>query len=201
MDLHIREADISDSALILSFIKQLAEFEGMGEEVTVTEAEIRESLFGGISQSEMTKKRWGFDVPGAFDPKRQASVLIAEIDGNPAAFAVFYPVYSTFSGRQNLFLEDLFVKEEYRGMGIGKALMKRLAQIALQMGAKRLDWYVLEDNISGSSFYKHLGAVPLLDRRTYRMNEKSLESLANGVMTNVKNQFIPSGSTDKGNSY
>ena len=179
MDLHIREAEISDSALVLSFIKELAEFERMGKEVTTTEAELRESLF----------------------QKRQANVLIAEIDGNPAAFALFYPVYSTFSGRQNLFLEDLFVKEEYRGKGIGKALMKQLAKIALQRGAKRLDWYVLEDNKSGSRFYKHLGAVPLLDRRTYRMSEKSLESLANGVMTNVKNKFIPSGSTDKGNSY
>lgn len=113
-----------------------------------------------------------------------------------AAFTLGDSYRATFCGRQNLFLEDLYVRELYRGKGIGKALMRALARIALQMGAQRLDWYVLEDNKSAESFYRRLGAAPLQDRRTYRMSAELIESLANGVITNVKNQFIPSGSSD-----
>lgn len=163
MSLRIRFAHASDSPLILEFIKELAEYEGMAQEVTATEADIYHSLF----------------------LEKQAKVLIAEYENQPAAFALFYPVYSTFSGHQNLFLEDLFVRDSYRGKGIGKALMKQLAQIAVHQGAQRLDWYVLEDNVKGSEFYKRLGAQPLLDRRTYRMGLSVMKSLINGGRTHV----------------
>lgn len=174
MSINIRYANLSDSALVYSLIRELAEFEGMADQITATEEELTDTIFN----------------------KKQASVLIAEYGDRPAGFALFYPVYSTFCGRQNLFLEDLYVRELYRGKGIGKALMRALAGIALQMGAQRLDWYVLEDNKAAESFYRRLGAAPLQDRRTYRMSTKSIESLANGVITNVKNQFNPPGSSD-----
>ncbi len=163
MSLYIRFAQRSDASLVLEFIRELAVFEGMGHLVTATESHIEHSLF----------------------QKYQAQVLIAEYEGIPAAFALFYPVYSTFSGGQNLFLEDLYVREAYRGKGIGKTLMKKLAQIALEQGAQRLDWYVLEENKKGAEFYQRLGAKPLLDRRTYRMGLDDMKSLVNGGGTHV----------------
>ena len=158
MSVHIRYANEPDSALILDFIKELAAYEGMGELVTATPETVRVSVF----------------------EKKQAEVLITEVNGEPAAFALFYPVYSTFLGKANLFLEDLFVREEYRGTGIGRKLLKRLAEIAAESGSERLDWYVLKDNEKGAAFYRHLGAIPLNDRRTYRLEGKKLKQLAEG---------------------
>jgi len=163
MSIHIRRATESDSFLILTFITELAQFEGKAEEISATETDIKKSLF----------------------QEKQAEVLIAELDNKPVAFALFYPIYSTFSGGQNLFLEDLFVRKKYRGKGIGRELMKHLANIAIQMGAKRIDWYVLESNENGAKFYKKLGAVPLMDRRTYRICTFNIKSLANGVISDV----------------
>ena len=158
MSIHIRYANEPDSPLILAFIKELAAYEGMGELVTATPETIRDSVF----------------------EKKQADVLLAEVKGEPAAFALFYPVYSTFLGKANLFLEDLFVREEYRGTGIGGKLLKRLAEIAVERGSERLDWYVLKDNEKGAAFYRHLGAIPLTDRRTFRLEGNKLKQLAEG---------------------
>jgi len=155
MSTYIRFANKSDGALILDFIRELADFEGMGSQVTATAEDIRTSVF----------------------ERKEAEVLIAESDGNPAAFALFYPVYSTFYGRCNLFLEDLFVREAYRGQSIGRQLLQRLAAIAIERGAKRIDWYVLDDNAAAAEFYKHLGATPLLDRRTYRLEGGCLSDI------------------------
>lgn len=158
MNINIRFANENDSVLILDFIKELAVFEGMGDQVFAAGEDIRTSLF----------------------EKKQAEVLIAETDGAPVAFALFYPVYSTFWGHANLFLEDLFVREGFRGKGAGSKLIRRLAEIALERGAKRLDWYVFDENEKGAAFYKGFGAVQLTDRRTYRLNNDELKQLAVG---------------------
>jgi GNAT superfamily N-acetyltransferase len=157
----IRYAETSDSELILDFIKELAIFEGMGELVTATVADIRYSLFG----------------------KKQAEVVLGEADSKPAAFALFYHVYSTFLGRANLFLEDLFVRDEFRGRGFGREILAHVARIAVERGAARLDWYVLGDNENGAAFYRHIGAAPLTDRRTYRLEGENLLKLTGNTDT------------------
>jgi ribosomal protein S18 acetylase RimI-like enzyme len=157
MSFSVRYAEETDSELILDFIKELAVFEGMGELVTATATDIRDSLFR----------------------KKQAEVTIGETgDAKAAAFALFYPVYSTFLGRANLFLEDLFVRSEFRGKGLGREMLGRLARIAVERGAARLDWYVLDDNENGAAFYRHIGANALADRRTYRIEGENLLKLA-----------------------
>jgi GNAT superfamily N-acetyltransferase len=157
----IRYAEAYDSELILDFIKELAVFEGMGELVTATAADIRDSVFG----------------------KKQAEVVLGETGDKPAAFALFYPVYSTFLGRANLFLEDLFVREEFRGRGFGRSILAHVARIATERGAARLDWYVLSENENGAAFYGHIGATPLTDRRTYRLDGENLLKLAGSTET------------------
>ncbi len=146
--MNIRFADEKDAALVLEFIRELAVFENMGDLVLATEADIKTSLF----------------------ELKQAEVIIAEVDGEAAAFALFFHNYSTFWGRANLFLEDLFVREPYRGKGTGTAMLQKLAQIAAERGCKRLDWFVLDDNEKGAAFYRKFGAKALLDRRVYRLD-------------------------------
>ncbi len=128
----------------------------MSKLVAATEEDIRISLF----------------------EKHQAEVLLGEDNGIPAAFMLFYPVYSTFLGKANLFLEDLYVREKYRGKGYGREMFRKLAQVAFAYGAGRLDWYVLDDNTKGAAFYRHLGANVLLDRHTYRLDGDKLIQLA-----------------------
>jgi GNAT superfamily N-acetyltransferase len=156
--LSIRYAEEADSALILNFITELAVFEGMGDKVAATEEDIRVSLF----------------------ERKQAEVIIAEADGSPAAFALFFANYSTFLGKANLFLDDLFVRESYRGNGIGTALLQRLARIAVERGCGRLDWLVLDDNADGAAFYRKQGAAALTDRRVYRLDGGNLIAFAAG---------------------
>lgn len=150
MKIRFRLADRPDLSGIIWFIHELARLEGMEEQITATEQEIESSIF----------------------EKQQAEILIAEKDGNYAGFALFYPVYSTFTGGNNLFLEDFLVCEEYRGQGIGTQMIQKLQQIARQRGAKRLDWYVLNNNERGARFYRKLGAKPLGDRKVYRLEWK-----------------------------
>ena len=118
-----------------------------------------------------------FGITSLFD-KKQAQVIIGEVNGIPAAFALFFHSYSTFLGKANLFLEDLFVREPYRGQKIGTAMLRRLAQIAVEQGCGRLDWLVLDDNLPGGAFYQKHGARPLSDRRVYRLDGEALTALA-----------------------
>lgn len=166
MKLEIRNAREQDSALILRFILALADLEGMRGQVTASEESVRISLF----------------------ERHDAEVLLGYADAEPVAFALYYPVYSTFTGTANLFLEDLFVDEAYRSRGVGCELLRHLAQIVLERGGKRLDWYVLHSNVKGAEFYRRLGAKPLTDRTTFRINEEQLRALSQGGTEFVKSK-------------
>jgi GNAT superfamily N-acetyltransferase len=158
MAFEIRQAQESDVPVILQFIGDLAEYEKLTHLVTATEELLRATLFGSA---------------------RFAEVLIAEEDGTPAGFALFFYNYSTFLAQPGLYLEDLFVKPEYRGRGYGKALLARLAQIARNRNCFRVDWVVLDWNEPSIAFYKSLGAERMDDWHTFRLTGDALEKLAN----------------------
>ncbi len=152
----IRFANEKDAALILALIRELAVFERLEDQITATLEDICVSLF----------------------EKRQAEVIIGEVNGEPAAFALFFHNYSTFLGKANLFLEDLFVKEEYRGNGFGKAMLRHLAEIAVERGCERLDWLCLDWNSPAIAFYQGVGAIILDDRRVFRISGDRLADFA-----------------------
>lgn len=155
--LHIRFATEEDSGLILSFIKDLADYEKMAHEVQADESSLRRSLFG--------------DRPAA-------EVLIAELDGAPAGFALFFHNYSTFLAKPGLYLEDLYVRPELRGHGIGRKLLARLAAIAEERGCGRFEWWVLNWNEPAIEFYKRLGARAMDEWTVFRMTGDVLADLA-----------------------
>ncbi len=155
--IELRAATAADVALIFAFIKELAEYEKLGHEILATESQIRATLFGERPVSE---------------------VVIASLDGTPVGFALFFPNYSTFLGRPGLYLEDLFVRSEARGLGIGRALLEHLARVAVERGWGRLEWRVLDWNEPSISFYKKLGAEALEDWTVYRVTGAALQSLA-----------------------
>ena len=155
--IEIRAATPADVALIFALIKELAEYERLSQEVVATEAQIRATLFGERPVSE---------------------VVIASLDGTPVGFALFFPNYSTFLGRPGLYLEDLFVRSEARGAGIGRMLLEYLARLAVERGWGRLEWRVLDWNEPSISFYKKLGAEPLEDWTVYRVTGAALQNLA-----------------------
>jgi GNAT superfamily N-acetyltransferase len=150
MSLSIRPAIEADLSLIVSFIRDLAEYEQLAHEVTVTEDVLRASLFG---------------------EKPYAEVIFAEVEGQPAGFALFFHNFSTFLGKPGLYLEDLFVRPDYRGHGIGQALLNYLQDLALSRGCGRLEWWVLDWNESAIGFYKKLGAVPMDEWTVFRLTE------------------------------
>jgi GNAT superfamily N-acetyltransferase len=158
-DTWVREASEGDVPLILSFIRELAEYEKLSDEVVATEDGLRESLFG---------------------ERRYAEVLIAEHDGVPAGFALFFHNFSTFLGRPGIYLEDLYVRPEFRGSGIGKQLLGRLAHLAVKRGCGRLEWWVLDWNEPSIGFYKQLGAVAMDDWTVYRVSGDALRKLGGG---------------------
>ena len=155
--IEIRAATPADVALILALIKELAEYEKLSHEVVATESQIRATLFGERPVSE---------------------VVIASLDGTPVGFALFFPNYSTFLGRPGLYLEDLFVRPEARGFGIGRELLEYLARLAVERGWGRLEWRVLDWNEPSISFYKKLGAEPLEDWTVFRVTGAALQKLA-----------------------
>lgn len=155
--LTIRSATIDDAPLVLMLIRGLAEYERLAHEAVATEADIRESLFG---------------------TRPAAEVLIAETGGEPAGFALFFHNYSTFLGRRGLYLEDLFVFPAFRGRGIGRALMVRLAQIAVERNCGRFEWWVLDWNEPSIRFYESLGARAMSDWTVYRLTGEPLKQLA-----------------------
>ena len=151
-----RKAEREDVALILEFIKGLAAYEKMENEVVADEALLEE---------------WIFD-------KQKAEVIFAVADGKEVGFALFFHNFSTFLGRAGLYLEDLFVKPEYRGKGYGKAILKKLAAIAVERGCGRLEWSCLDWNKPSIDFYRSLGAVPMEEWTVYRVTGETLKKLA-----------------------
>jgi GNAT superfamily N-acetyltransferase len=156
-DVRIRPATIDDTSLILTLIRGLADYERLAHEAVVTEADIRESLFG---------------------ERPAAEVLVAEVGNEAAGFALFFHNYSTFLGRRGLYLEDLFVFPAYRGQGIGLALMRRLARLAIERQCGRFEWWVLDWNESAIDFYQRLGARAMSDWTVYRLTGEPLARLA-----------------------
>ena len=152
----IRFAKEDDSGIILRLIQGLAQYEKLSHQVTATQEGIRETLF----------------------VKRQAEVIIAQEDGKAVGFALFFPNYSTFLGKAGIYLEDLFVLEEYRGRGYGKALFERLAQIAEERGCERMDWWCLDWNKSSIDFYKSMAAVPMDEWTVWRLEKAAIKRLA-----------------------
>lgn len=151
-----RFAEEGDTPLILQFIRELADYEGMLSEVVANEATLKEWIFR----------------------KQKAEVLFVLADGREVGFALFFHNFSTFLGRAGLYLEDLYVKPEYRGRGYGKAILKKLAAIAVERGCGRLEWWCLDWNRTSIDFYLSLGAQPMEDWTVYRITGDTLMSLA-----------------------
>lgn len=151
-----RFANEKDVTVILDFIKELAEYENLSDQVVADEDLLREWIF----------------------EKNKAEVLFALKDGKEVGFALFFHNFSTFLGRAGIYLEDLYVKPEFRGCGYGKGLIKALAQITVQRGCGRLEWCCLDWNKPSVDFYLYLGAQPLEEWTTYRFEGDSLHSLA-----------------------
>lgn len=151
-----RFAKESDTARILYFIKELAAYEKMPGEVVATEELLREWIF----------------------EKKKAEVIFALADGKEVGFALFFHNFSTFLGRAGIYLEDLFVLPDYRGRGLGKAILAQLAKIAVERGCGRLEWWCLDWNKPSIDFYLSLGAEPMKDWTVYRIAGDTLKSLA-----------------------
>ena len=154
----IRFAQRSDVCVIFEFIKELAEYEKMSEEVFASKELLEE---------------WIFD-------RQKAEVLLGEVDGKAVGFALFFHNFSTFLGRAGIYLEDLFVKAEYRGNGYGKALLEKLASIAKERGCGRLEWSCLDWNKPSIDFYLSVGAVPMEGWSVYRMTGETLDKFGEG---------------------
>jgi len=153
----VRVATPGDVALVHGLMRGLAVYEKLEHALVSTEADLAEALFGAHPACE---------------------AIVAEIDGAPVGFALFFRTYSTFVGKPGLYLEDLFVVPEARGKGAGKALLARLAAITVERGYARLEWAVLNWNEPAIGFYKRLGAVPMDEWTVYRMSGAALQALA-----------------------
>jgi GNAT superfamily N-acetyltransferase len=160
----IRDATAEDVSQILAFIQGLALYERAPNEVTATQEGLLRDGFG---------------------PNPFYYCLIAEQDGAPAGFALFFFNYSTWKGRPGVYLEDLYVEPHYRGLGIGKALLKRVAAFALERGCQRLQWEVLDWNTPAIDFYRAMGAEFLDEWRNVRLTGEALEKLAERTPTST----------------
>jgi GNAT superfamily N-acetyltransferase len=157
MTLSIRPAVASDAALIFRFIRDLAEYERLEHEVDATEADIAQALFGS-------------------NPRVFAD--IAEWEGEPAGFALWFYNFSTFRGRHGIYLEDLFVRPELRSKGIGRALLRHLARRCVAEGLARLEWWVLDWNEQALKVYRSIGAIPMNEWTVQRVTGEALQRLA-----------------------
>jgi len=155
--LTIRPAAEHEMPLVLAFIRELAVYEHLEHEVVATPADLAAALFG---------------------PRRYAEVVFACLDGAPVGFALFFHNFSTFVGKPGIYLEDLFVRPQARGRGIGKRLLAWLARTALERGCPRLDWAVLDWNAPSIGFYRSLGAIAQEEWTTFRLTDAALERLA-----------------------
>lgn len=159
MDIKFRKAVESDSGLILKFIRELAIYEKMEKEVVAREEDLAESLFG--------------DRPAA-------EVIFALTEGSEAGFVLFFHNYSTFLGKAGIYIEDLYVKPEYRGKGIGRKLLEHIAGLAIERGCGRVEWWVLNWN-PARKFYEALGAEAMDEWTVYRLSGHKLNKLAGKV--------------------
>lgn len=156
-EVEIRAATEDDVPLILTLIKELAEYERLSHEVVATEEVLRDSLFG----------EW-----------RVAEALLGYLEDDPAGFALFFHTFSTFLGKPGIYLEDLYVRPEFRGAGVGRALLVHLAKLAKERGCGRLEWSVLDWNEPAIGFYKGVGASPVSGWTVYRVSGEALDELA-----------------------
>jgi GNAT superfamily N-acetyltransferase len=155
--LRIRVGELGDVPLIAQLIRGLARYEKLEHEVVMTEERLTDTLFGD---------------------RRYAETVIAEEDGEPVGFALFFHNYSTFLAQPGIYLEDLFVVPEKRGSGVGRALLQRLAQLAVDRNCGRLEWAVLDWNVDAIRFYHRLGAKPNADWTIYRLTGEALNRVA-----------------------
>jgi GNAT superfamily N-acetyltransferase len=149
----IRPATAADAALILDFIRELAAYEKLSDDVVASEAAVRETLFG---------------------PRPAAEAIIATLDGAPAGFAIYFANYSTFLARPGIYLEDLFVRPALRRRGVGRALFTHVARLAVERRCGRFEWSVLDWNEPAIAFYKSLGAVPMSEWTVFRLTGAAL---------------------------
>ena len=154
-EVDFRYAERKDVTLILNFIKELADYEKMLDEVVADEKTLEEWIFN----------------------KQKAEVIFALEDDKEVGFALFFHNFSTFLGKAGIYLEDLYVRPEYRGKGYGKAILKKLASIAVERGCGRLEWWCLDWNKSSIDFYLSLGAEPMSDWTVYRLAGDTLLNL------------------------
>ncbi len=154
MSIRIAPAVSADVPVILDFIRQLADYEKLSHDVAATEESLRDTLFGA---------------------RPYAEVLIAYWEEAPVGFALFFHNYSTFLAKPGIYLEDLFVNPPARGRGIGKALLTRLAELAIERGCGRVEWAVLDWNAPAIEFYRRMGARPMEEWTTFRLTGASLE--------------------------
>jgi GNAT superfamily N-acetyltransferase len=157
MNASIRPARPEDAEIIAALIRELAVYERLEDQARATAEDIRRHLFS--------------DRPAA-------EVILAEVDGQPVGFALFFPTYSTFRGQPGLYLEDLFVRPEHRGRGIGKALLATVARSAVDRGCGRLEWSVLDWNAPSIAFYRAQGAEPMGEWTVFRLADEALNALA-----------------------
>jgi GNAT superfamily N-acetyltransferase len=155
--LTIQPAAERDVPVIHELIRALADYERLSHVVTATEDDLRETLFGA---------------------RPAAEAVVARVDGAPAGYALWFHTYSTFLGRRGLYLEDLFVRPEWRGRGIGRSLLAHLAAIAVERGCGRMEWAVLDWNAPAIGFYQELGASPLEEWKIFRLTGEPLAALA-----------------------
>lgn len=151
----LRETSENDLSLILGFIKEIAEYEKLSHAVDATEESLKKYVF----------------------EKRRAEVLIVEKDENPIGYVVYFYNFSTFTGTSGLYLEDVFIRSEYRGMGLGKEIFKILGKLAREEGCKRMEWVCLNWNESSKKFYKGLGAISMDEWITFRLTEDYIREL------------------------
>lgn len=151
--LTIRYVEEGEEGLVLHFIKAIAEYEKMSDCVVATEEGLRKAIF----------------------KQHDCNVLIVEMEGKPIGFCLFFHTFSTFCGRTNMYLEDIFIYKEMRGKGIGKEIFRVLMQVTLEEGCQRLEWVCLNWNQPSINFYKAMGAFPMSDWTTWRMTTKEME--------------------------
>jgi GNAT superfamily N-acetyltransferase len=163
-NLDIRQATVDQTPLILKLIKELAVYEKLLDLVVTTEEDLKDTLFGN---------------------NKAAEVVIGYYNNKPVGYALFFYNYSSFAGRPGLYIEDIYVRQEHRGKGFGKAFLIYLARIAKERKCGRMEWAVLDWNEPSIKFYKKLGAVPMDEWTVFRLTRDAFENLADTKLTDL----------------